>query len=461
MSLYQQNQILNDSQGGDHVITTLNSNQNMVVDGSGNITTSATPVGGGATTVGVVNQTATANAADITGTVLTMHYGSSTNPGIAHIRSTIATNMAAGQNAYPQYSTIGVQNTAYGGSALGVLGTMVAGANNNAAFGYTALNGITSGSSNTALGSQAGTFLTTGIQNTFTGCTAGRQALSGNSNCAYGFGSMNALNSTGSGNCFYGEFSGYNMLSGNFNAGFGRSSLGTLTSGVRNCGVGHSAGSNGTTGSDNLYLGYNTSLAAAGDSSCIVLGSNTVGNGSNTTTINSNYISAAVGTSFLKYDLGTGLVSRDVSSIRYKRITSSNPPVADHCHRLLDLQPRAYTLYSEDDKPVEQRNNRIGYIAEEVEAIKGPLNNPVFNGLLIYTMVDDPDAPPITETREEFVQVDDSLVSQSVEVEVPSKKRVVESINYAGFVVPIVELLKKQQQQIDALTARLNTAGIP
>lgn len=456
MSLYQQNQILNDSAGGDHVITTLSSNQNMVVDGSGNITTSSVPVGGGATTVGVVNQTATANAADITGTVLTMHYGSSTNPGIAHIRSTIATNMAAGQNAYPQYSTIGVQNTAYGGSALGVLGTMVAGANNNAAFGYTALNGITSGSSNTALGSQAGTFLTTGIQNTFTGCTAGRQALSGNSNCAYGFGSMNALNSTGSGNCFYGEFSGYNMLSGNFNAGFGRSSLGTLTSGVRNCGVGHSAGSNGTTGSDNLYLGYNTSLAAAGDSSCIVLGSNTVGNGSNTTTINSNYISAAVGTSFLKYDLGTGLVSRDVSSIRYKRITSSNPPVADHCHRLLDLQPRAYTLYSEDDKPIGQRNNRIGYIAEEVEAIKGPLNNPVFNGLLIYTMVDDPDAPMITETREEFIQVDDSLVSQSVEVEVPSKKRVVESINYAGFVVPIVELLKKMNTEIVDLKSRLS-----
>ena len=46
MSLYQQNQILNDSQGGDHIITTLSSNQNMVVDGSGNITTSATPVGG-------------------------------------------------------------------------------------------------------------------------------------------------------------------------------------------------------------------------------------------------------------------------------------------------------------------------------------------------------------------------------------------------------------------------------
>lgn len=47
------------------------------------------------------------------------------------------------------------------------------------------------------------------------------------------------------------------------------------------------------------------------------------------------------------------------------------------------------------------------------------------------------------------------------EVEVPGRRRMVDGINYAGFVVPLVELCKQQQAQIDALEARLNAAGIP
>lgn len=90
MSLYQQNQILNDSAGGDHIITTLSSNQNMVVDGSGNITTSATPVGG-VTSVNVSGGT----------TGITTSGGPVTGSGTITLGGTLnAANGGTGQTSY-------------------------------------------------------------------------------------------------------------------------------------------------------------------------------------------------------------------------------------------------------------------------------------------------------------------------------------------------------------------------
>mgnify|MGYP003585530114 CR=1 FL=1 len=90
MSLYQQNQILNDSAGGDHVITTLSSNQNMVVDSGGNITTSSVPIGG-------------VTSVDVSGGVtgITTSGGPVTGSGTITLGGTlVAANGGTGQTSY-------------------------------------------------------------------------------------------------------------------------------------------------------------------------------------------------------------------------------------------------------------------------------------------------------------------------------------------------------------------------
>ena len=75
----------------------------------------------------------------------------------------------------------------------------------------------------------------------------------------------------------------------------------------------------------------------------------------------------------------------------------------------------------------------------------------------------DPELPPttITETYKVFNEETQELEDHEREVEVPTRRRMVDGINYAGFVVPLVELCKQQQAQIEALEARLTAAGIP
>lgn len=424
-----------------------------ITNGAGTITVANT----GAVSVGAPSTTSTANAVDITGTVLTMHHGSSSNPGIGHIQTyTANANLAIGQGTYSQFATIGLQNTAVGTSSFGFLGALVAGANNNAAFGYLALNNTTSGAANTAIGSQAGQNIGTGSDNTFVGTSAGKNMANGSGNVAVGSIAMQTP-STGSSNVFIGNLSGATVTSAAQNAALGRLSLFSLSSGTLNTALGYNSLNNMTTGTRNIGIGPSCTLAAVGDSDCIVIG-NTVGNGSNTMTISSTYIAAGAGTSTLTYDAGTGQVTRLVSSLVYKNVLPTPPPVAQFAPRLFDLVPKAYTLKNDPTN-----TPRIGYIAEEVEQIKGPLGNSVFKSLLVYTDREDPDAP--LQDREEVIPFQDpdtgEWSSQTIITQVPGKTKKVDSINYYGFVVPIIELCRLQQQEIDSLKARLTAAGIP
>ena len=175
-------------------------------------------------------------------------------------------------------------------------------------------------------------------------------------------------------------------------------------------------------------------------------------------TISTNYVRAVAGGNALSQDAGTGEVTRAVSSLRYKTVVDQSPPVAQFARYLFQLQPRGVTMNNDPAKIP-----RITYIAEEVEQIVGPKGNPVFTPLLIYADLPDPELPlqTVTETYQEINPETGELEHLTREVEVPTKRRMVDGINYAGFVVPLVELCKQQQAQIDALTARLNAAGIP
>ncbi|MDO7852979.1 glycine-rich protein, partial [Hymenobacter convexus] len=102
--------------------------------------------------------------------------------------------------------------------------------------------GQNTGGNNIALGYAAGA-VSTGAKNQFIGYAAGSGSTSGNNNAFSGYASGNA-NTTGGYNTFEGAFSGNGNTGGNFNAFFG------ATAGVYN-----------TTGSNNTALGYNSGPA--------------------------------------------------------------------------------------------------------------------------------------------------------------------------------------------------------
>ena len=396
---------------------------NLTVDAQGRITAAsngAVP----ATSVGAPSTTSTANAADLTAGVLTLHHGGGTNPGIGHIQNyQHNNNCAAGYLAYPGYgtATAGSSCTAYGYQAFGGISAALNSPSLCTGAGYRALGSISTSSGSTGVGAVALQSLASGSYMTAVGYSAGGS-------------------STGSSCTFVGALAGTGMTGNNCLA------------------LGASAFSAASSGSNNIGLGSSCSLAAAGNTSCLVIGVSAVGNGSNTTTISTNYVRAVAGGNLLSQDAGTGEVIRAVSSLRYKDVIDKTPPVAQFAHYLFQLAPRGVTMKNDPAK-----TPRITYIAEEVEQIVGPKGNPVFAPLLVYADLPDPELPPttITETDMVFNEETNEVEQVTREVEVPSKRRMVDGINYAGFVVPLIELCKQQQAQIDALEARLTAAGIP
>lgn len=443
---------------------------NANVLGYNTVTGEVTSQASGALSIGPPSTTPTFNGLDITGTVLTAHFGSATNIGMGYIQTlTGVSSTAVGRESYPQWNVAGTANTVFGYQCMGRLSSVTT-ATNNVAIGNQVMQVVTSGFGNAMVGSGAAQALTTGSNNACFGYLAGNAMVANNENTAIG-NQAYASSTSGTNNTFVGSLAGFAAGSGSDNTAVGRTALTGVSTGTRNVAIGQNAMNGTTTGSDNICIGRNALCGLNSDSSCIVIGTNVTGVGSNTTTIGTAYIPAGVGTSFLKYNTANGAVTRDVSSLRYKTLLPDDPPVGQYTNRLFDLMPRAYTIIGDPNNTA-----RIGYIAEEVEQIKGPLGNPVFGSLMIYTELDDPDAPPTQKEEREWVLDADGVPQEVITIiDVPAKKQAVESINYAGFVVPLVELCKQQQQQLDtqqqqldtqqqqinALIARLAAAGIP
>jgi hypothetical protein len=433
-------------------------NTNLTVDSSGHITAASNgAAGGGAITVGAVSATPINPAADITGTVLTLHHGGATAAGVGHIQTNnLSGNTAVGINTYPQFSTAGSSNTAFGNGVMGTTSSITAAAQNTA-IGVDCMRNITTGGQNVAVGAGAGRDITTGFGNSFVGYLAGFSIATTGENTAVG-NSAYSQSTTGAQNTYIGHSAGNGNGNGSSNTAVGRRAMNANTSGTRNTALGTNAMDNTTTGSDNICLGNVARCLTATGTSELVIGSNTTGNGSGTTTIGIGYVRAVGGGTALSINGGTGEVTRAVSSLRYKDVIDQAPPVAQFAHYLLQLEPRGVTMKNDPEK-----TPRITYIAEEVEKIVGPKGNPVFAPLLIYADLPDPELPSTTRTETDMVFNEETQEFDQItrEVEVPGKRRMVDGINYAGFVVPLIELCKQQQARIEALEARLTAAGIP
>jgi len=389
--------------------------------------------------------------------------------------TTGASNTACGSGAGA--ATNGSNNALFGASAGA---SLTAAASGNTAIGTNAMQNSTNTSScvavgsgalraqtsgiSTAVGTSAGVAVTSAVNGTYLGYTAGFAVTSSPSNTFTGYecGITITSNATGS-NSAYGKGAYRNgnsarcsafgtdalaVCTGNNNTATGMGSGQAITTGTDNTFYGYNSGQNCTTGSNNICIGSANQLSAVGNSNSLVIGAGATGAGSNSTVLSLNYLqTTAGGLQALQIDSVTGEIRRNTSSKRYKT-PLPDPPVAQHARRILELTPRAFTMKNDAERMC------VGYYAEEVEAIRGPLGNPVFALCLSYAMIDDEDQPSVKVTK--MRTLDNGEEEEYTEL-VYQKKRVVDGVSYQAFIVPLIELVKQQQQQIDDLLLRVAT----
>jgi hypothetical protein len=154
----------------------------------------------------------------------------------------------------------------------------------NTAIGWGTLYTSTTGSYNTALGHQSGYYLESGSYNTLLGIAAGSSLTSASYNTSVG------------------SFSLFSTTTGVSNVGIGRSAGYANTIGENNVFIGANAGrfiSNGsssnTSSSRSIYIGNYATALADSQINQIVIGSESVGLGSNTTVLgNSSTLTTAI-----------------------------------------------------------------------------------------------------------------------------------------------------------------------
>jgi len=264
--------------------------------------------------------------------------------------STGANNIALGFRALRD-NTTGNTNVAVGSESMRFNTT----GNGNSALGYRALDQNLSGSGNTAVGRYALQFNASGTSNTAVGqnslesnttggynVAVGQSSLgtntSGVNNVAIGYESL-LQNTVGNNNIAIGESAllsnttGSNhvaigagalvVANGNRNVAIGTDALGNLLNVGFNTAIGNEAGKfsssgNNTNSVSSVFIGSGTRAKNTNDNNTIVIGTSTIGNGSNTTTIgNTGHTALYFGGD------GAGLVLKSPNGTSYK-ITVDN-----------------------------------------------------------------------------------------------------------------------------------------
>lgn len=241
-------------------------------------------------------------------------------------------------------------------------------------------------------------------------------------------------------NTAIGEFSGQNISSGNnntlvgydsgsnmdasANTGLGSSTLSGVTTGSAIIAIGVGTPVIQATGNNSVYIGNSVTAGAANATREYVIGHGITGLGDNSFTIDP--VAVPVGADNALQISLLGQLTRAASSQRYKD-PLPDPSIGANVSYLDQLAPRAFTFKNDSTKA-----KHLGFYAEEVEAIKDPQGNSVFEQLLSFMPVDDTSQPPIgTKTDRNGNQVP-----------VYPQKLVVDSIKYDGFVVPLVTYCK-------------------
>ena len=294
----------------------------------------------------------------------------------------------------------------------------------NTAFGYDALpfNAGANGVGNTAIGLQALKGNTTANYST----AVGFQALTvnnGNSNSAFGVVAL-YKNTTGTNNVAVGNNALQENTTGVANVAVGAWTLTNQTSGYRNVAVGYGALER-VSGDDNTALGYQ----AGGSATATFNNTTSLGSGAVPTASNMVRIGNASVTSIGGYAPWTNL-----SDIRFKK------DVAPQTHGLdliMKLQPIVYHLDVE----------KLNAFTYGDKAAAGLIQNASFKDgarkkeAILYSGFS-------------AQQVEEAAVSVGYNfsaVHRPESDKDHYSLDYAGFVVPLVKAVQEQQQEIEEL----------
>jgi len=219
-------------------------------------------------------------------------------------------NLAVGTDALASCET-GIYNTAVG---FGALGSLTVG-QDNSAFGAGALQSVQDGNTNTAIGRAALTSLMDGSGNVAIGKQAMNDATHAIGNIAIG-GNALLANLDGQYNVAIGDLC---LTSGECtgNVANGRSALQHITTGDNNVALGYEAGKRRGTASstllsatESIFIGNSARASASAMTREIVIGSNAVGLGSNTTVIG---VTSTLGTRIFGVP-STGLTASTIAS---------------------------------------------------------------------------------------------------------------------------------------------------
>jgi hypothetical protein len=260
------------------------------------------------------------------------------------------------------------------------------------------------------------------------GTNAGGTGIASGENTALGYGAMDAASGAG---CLSNVAVGKDALGGaSFssasNTAIGRDSGSALSTGGGNTFVGSSAGNSVTTGTLNTFLGRYQ--GTAGMTSNVVLAD---GNFNRrfwhdaTDAFVSHSTTASAANAHL--DSGTNALKRSTSSLRYKRDVEPLEP--DFADALLGLEPIFYRSKIATDR---QDWSHYGFSAEQLAEIE-----PRF-----VQYIPHPDDWVSAENGDEKYPIENARL-------------IPDGVAYDRMVVPLLSIVKRQQQAINDLVARV------
>jgi len=275
----------------------------------------------------------------------------------------------------------------------------------------------TTGSDNLFSGFQSGYYNTTGSDNLFSGVQSGYFNTTGSFNQFSGFRS-GFSNTTGLANQFSGLQSGYNNTTGTQNQFSGYGSGFRNTTGNDNTAVGFQSGYFNTTGSENTALGINSGPAPGftGLSNTLALGSAATVFANNTIQLGNSLITALrcrVGLTVTSDARFKYAVQADVPGLAF--VTRLRPVTYRFDQAKLAAFERTGALPPGFGPPDPRAPLRSGFLAQDVEAAARALGY-AFDG-----------------------------------VHAPANARDYYGLDYAQFVVPLVQAVQELSQEVDAL----------
>jgi hypothetical protein len=310
----------------------------------------------------------------------------------------IPTDSAYMINNRPALSTKGVANLLLGFNA----GTQNGLGMHNVFAGFNSgmVNNV--GSQNTFVGSETGVSNLDGMLNTFMGRRAGFSNISGTENtyigCYAGQSTTNGFH-----NSFFGVTTGNSTTTGEENTFMGAHAGYYNTTGSNNTFLGNFAGQFNTVGNNNIFIGFNADGASSLLNNAIAIGAGSVVSASNSVVIGNAAVTS----------IGGQVGWSTLSDGRYKKNIQKENLGLDF---ILKLRPVRYEYIFEEQAEILYS----GLIAQEIDEL-------------------------LTNTGQTF----SGLVK-------PQTEEDKYSIRYAEFVIPMINAIQEQQQQIEKLKEENN-----